>query len=480
MIYFPVTKQEKSIGSSIGEGLSALVEGQTQHLLKRRQVKETQAFLEGLGEDPAKAAQIAQGDPQLIQQYIKGKYGKSQIQQNFGGPPEQDKSYKEAINIASGRAPIPAKQQQRAPFQASPKLQKLQQFNQNQPKDPEMAAINALKASPYAELLNRLNPQQQNGFGQPQQPSALDRINAVPGQQLAQNLQRDLQQEEQQKYQNQEAPKNRKLTAADIKWQDLSPKQTEYVNKVLSNTEAQERKEKQLKAHYAKKEELLAQKETKPYWDSILKVEKASEENDLRLDKIKKLVKNGKLPNAALWSFLTKIEDTSIGTLATAGAGIGALAGVAGGPISVATVPAGATTGALIGGAIGALASPLAGAAKSLIRATSPDIEEFEKTSNDFVKNAKQYFGSRLTDADLRAFMSTVPTLMQTDAGKLKVAENLQEFNTLARSEAKIAREIVRKNKGKRPFDIELQVQERLGPQKDRLARKFKGEEEVA
>ena len=43
----------------------------------------------------------------------------------------------------------------------------------------------------------------------------------------------------------------------------------------------------------------------------------------------------------------------------------------------------------------------------------------------EFVKNAKQYFGPRLTKQEIQLYMKTMPTLMQTDAGKKKVIENL-------------------------------------------------------
>ena len=177
------------------------------------------------------------------------------------------------------------------------------------------------------------------------------------------------------------------------------------------------------------------------------------------------LIEKGKLPNAGLWTFLTSIED--LGPIATGGAG--ALIGSA--------VPGvGTAIGAGVGGILGALSGPLAGAAKSLIKSGSPDVEEFEKLSADFVKNAKQYFGSRLTDADLRVFMQTLPTLMQTDAGKKKVIENLSSLNELAQIESKTARSIIRDNGGIPPIDIEQQVKDKIADRADRIAKRFIGQ----
>lgn len=208
-------------------------------------------------------------------------------------------------------------------------------------------------------------------------------------------------------------------------------------------------------------EKLLALKETKKYVETLKDQEKAARESDLRLNRMVKLVERGKLPNAGLWSFLTKIED--LGPLATGAAGA-ALGHVFPG------------IGHAVGGIVGALSSPLAGAAKSVIKTGSPDIEEFEKLSADFVKNAKQYFGSRLTDADLRVFMQTLPTLMQTDAGKKKVIENLSALNELAGIEAKAARAIIKENGGIPPLDIEQQVKDRVSDKLDAVAKRFIGQ----
>lgn len=206
----------------------------------------------------------------------------------------------------------------------------------------------------------------------------------------------------------------------------------------------------------AAQEDKLAQAETKQYAATILDHEKAAKENDIRLNRMEKLINAGKLPNAGLWNFLSKVED--VGSIP-----LGALGGIAGTAIApgVGTL-AGLGIGTALGGIAGSLVSPLAGAVKSLVRATSPDIEEFEKLSSDFVRNAKQFFGNRLTDADLKAYMATIPNLMQTDAGKKRVIENLKSINSLAKKEAQAYRDILRAHQGKRPRDIEQQVQDRI------------------
>ncbi len=235
--------------------------------------------------------------------------------------------------------------------------------------------------------------------------------------------------------------------------QQMAPERAKLLQDIF--TSPQEKRERE-KLDLAKRQ--LALKETKPYIDTLKNQEKAAKEGNLRLQRMKNLIENGKLPNAALWSFLTKIEDI--------GAGVGAAAGAALGSF----IPG---IGTAAGGIAGALTSPFAGAVKSWIRSGSPDVEEFEKLSTDFVKNAKQYFGSRITDRDLITFMQTIPTLMQTDAGKKKVIANLSALNELTEIESKAARSIIRQNHGVPPIDIEQQVKDKIKDKIDRVAKRF-------
>jgi hypothetical protein len=248
--------------------------------------------------------------------------------------------------------------------------------------------------------------------------------------------------------------------------QQITPERAKLLEEVfISPQEKRERR----KLELAEKQTNI--KETKQYIDTLKTQEKAAKESDLRLKRMEKLIEKGNLPNANLWSFLSKVED--LGPTATAGAG--ALLGTAGAGAVIGSVVPGVGTaiGAGIGALAGALSGPLAGAAKSYIKSGSPDVEEFEKLSNDFIKNAKQYFGSRLTDADLRAFMQTVPTLMQTDAGKKRVIENLRSLNELAEIEVKAARSIIKENRGVPPIDIEQQVKDKISNKIDKVANKF-------
>lgn len=174
----------------------------------------------------------------------------------------------------------------------------------------------------------------------------------------------------------------------------------------------------------AKEQEVIS-KETKPYYDEVSKKAKSAKENKIRLDKLEKLIDNNEISSPL---FSRTVELTS-------------------------DIPAMGTF---------------------LRYLETPGDEEFKKLSNDFVKNAKDYFGSRLTDADLKVFMQTVPALTQTREGKKRVINNLNAFGEIDLLKKKAADQIIKENGGTRPRDIDAQVEDRISSQVDEIANRFK------
>jgi hypothetical protein len=222
------------------------------------------------------------------------------------------------------------------------------------------------------------------------------------------------------------------------------------------------------------KEERIAQREadksTQKYYESILHGGESARQSDARLDRMERLVKKGNLPFSAYYNLLKSLEEN---ITPAAGAGLGGvLGGALGGALRGAAT--GGLGGAAIGAGVGGVISPVVNLLRSIQKSASgPDLEEFEKLSAEFIKDAKGIFGSRITDADLSAFMKTVPTLSQTDAGKLRIIKNLKSFNKAASLRADALKKIIKENDGHRPADIELQVEERIKPQLDKISKEF-------
>lgn len=192
------------------------------------------------------------------------------------------------------------------------------------------------------------------------------------------------------------------------------------------------------------KERQKLKEESKSAYDEAIKSGKAAGDIETHLDRMEKLVNKGNLPNAAYHRLLKKLEGTHApfilgGNPATAALGI--------------SVP-------FIGSILSSIQNAFSGG----------DIEEFEKLSSDLIRGAKEIFGSRITDADLNAFLKTIPTLDQTDAGKLRVIKNMKHFNQAGKLRSDAAKRIIKDNRGIIPFDIKQRIEEEVGPQLNKIS----------
>lgn len=101
------------------------------------------------------------------------------------------------------------------------------------------------------------------------------------------------------------------------------------------------------------------------------------------------------------------------------------------------------------------------------------DSQEFEKLTIDFLRGAREIFGARVTNFEAEMFLKSIPSLMQSKAGREKVINNLKNFYTAGQLKEKAAREIVKEEKGIPPFNLADLVEERISPQLDKLKKEF-------
>lgn len=163
-------------------------------------------------------------------------------------------------------------------------------------------------------------------------------------------------------------------------------------------------------------------KETLNEYKTIVDEAKGARENDMRLDRMERLLLKGKLGAPAWASLVNGLEKIGIDA--------------------------------------------------SFI--LSPDAQEFKKLSNDFIKSAGSVFKGRITDNDIRLWLSTVPNLSQTDEGKWRVLENLRLFNEAAKVKQQAARDLIKENKGRRPRHFGSLVDERADQKLDEIAKRFR------
>ena len=104
----------------------------------------------------------------------------------------------------------------------------------------------------------------------------------------------------------------------------------------------------------------------------------------------------------------------------------------------------------------------------------SPESQEFDKLSKEFLKNAKNMFGSRITDADLKTFLKMVPDLSQSREGKRRIIHNMRLYNEGVKIRKKTMDEVLKENGGHAPLNLETLVEDRAASELDKLAERFK------
>lgn len=103
-----------------------------------------------------------------------------------------------------------------------------------------------------------------------------------------------------------------------------------------------------------------------------------------------------------------------------------------------------------------------------------PDSEEFQKLRQTQLRDAKQYFGGRVSNFEMEQFLKSIPSLNQSPEGRKRVIANMERINKLKVKTADIMRKIIKDNKGVPPLDLSEKVEERMGPEREKIAEQFK------
>lgn len=104
---------------------------------------------------------------------------------------------------------------------------------------------------------------------------------------------------------------------------------------------------------------------------------------------------------------------------------------------------------------------------------TTPDSQEFRKLEVDFLRDAKNIFGARVTNYEAAQFLKSIPSLSQSKEGREKVIQNLRIMNEAKLARADTLRKILKENNGVPPLDLAEQIEDRISPKIDKLHEQF-------
>ena len=107
----------------------------------------------------------------------------------------------------------------------------------------------------------------------------------------------------------------------------------------------------------------------------------------------------------------------------------------------------------------------------------NPQSEEYEKLVADMTKSARDYYGARITNFELDAFLKTLPSLLNSKEGRQRIINNLRILKEPQALRHAAFKDIMKEwkdagNKGV-PFDLREQIDARIEPRLNDLASQF-------
>jgi len=99
--------------------------------------------------------------------------------------------------------------------------------------------------------------------------------------------------------------------------------------------------------------------------------------------------------------------------------------------------------------------------------------QAFVKMQTSFAKNAKKYFGGRITNFEIQTLLKLIPSLKQSRVAREIVGNGLLLINESKQAEIDSLNEIMKENNGVPPLGIRQMVKERTSDKRDEIAKRY-------
>lgn len=104
----------------------------------------------------------------------------------------------------------------------------------------------------------------------------------------------------------------------------------------------------------------------------------------------------------------------------------------------------------------------------------NPESEEFQKIAANFLRDAKNYYGGRVSNMEMEQFLKTIPSLSQSPDGRKRVIANLKNLARAKTERYQAYKDIKSETRGNIPIDVAEQVEDRIDKRMDHLAEQFR------
>lgn len=412
----------QGLGSTLSQTLGMLAQDQARKMMQQRQLTGLQA----LGFSPQQAQGVAQLDPMLqkeatrLQGIEQRVAGLSRIFPNYSPQELRGLAFLDPRSLAQ------VVQQQQLQSVEQPAQAEVQNIL-GQPQITRESQLVSPMAQQILQDIGKFSQEQSRQLPQDSNisqvspiasPSSLDKLSPSQEQSLNSPIPSvDLSQLPP----GAKAARELRLLERRLSQGDLTPAQA---TKIRDSIEKREES-------YLKKQEKIDEK-TNPFVNEINTTARGTQEGFNRLNRMETLIRRGDLIPAQVASFLDTLSHA---------------------------IPIPGT-----GKSIGLNLKPFF---------YSPDSQEFEKLSKDFLKNAKNFFGSRITQQEVQMFLDTVPTLMQTSEGQMAVIRNMKLFGEANLAKQRAMEEVIEDHGGFRPRNLEQLTEKKAKPLLDSIAQDF-------
>lgn len=105
----------------------------------------------------------------------------------------------------------------------------------------------------------------------------------------------------------------------------------------------------------------------------------------------------------------------------------------------------------------------------------NPDSEEYAKLEADFLRDVKNVFpGGRISNFEVQSYLKTLPSLLNTPEGKKAIIRNKRLQNEAKKLRYDAYKDILKENKGKKPRNMGLLIDEKIGGRLSEIENEFK------
>lgn len=104
----------------------------------------------------------------------------------------------------------------------------------------------------------------------------------------------------------------------------------------------------------------------------------------------------------------------------------------------------------------------------------NPDTEEYRKLETDYVRDISKIFPGVIKNFEIQQYLKTIPGLLNSPEGKKAIIRNRRLLNEAKRIKYDEYKKILKENNGRKPRNLDIEIEERTAGKIDDIAEKFR------